>query len=232
MRRPSFTLIELLCVIAVIAVLLSLLFPGIVQAIRRSKMAVCVSNFRQMGIGAHVFGADNNGDMPWAAPNKPGSGFGFMGTEAIWHADFGWFGHGQLWEKGYITGPKVFFCPTAGKFTYDSDWGWDASHRVTSNWIASSYGWNGMADYVSGSFDGRRLNVSKDPGRTPMAADMFYPINYIPNIPPNHPNGFVVLRLDGSAQLVKFDPLTLISRIPDQVTYPKMATFGWQGEFK
>ena len=231
MRRPSFTLIELLCVIAVIAVLASLLAPGIMQAMRRSKMTVCISNFRQMGIGAGVFGTDNNGDMPWAAPNHPTLGPGALsgyGTEAIWGTSYGWSGHGLLWEKGYITSPKVFFCPTAGSFTYDSAWGWDAR----PGWIASSYSWNGMADYISGSSWGRRLHASKDPGRTPMAADMFCPNSNITNTIANHPDGFVVLRLDGSAQLVKSDPLALISRSTNQISYHAMATYGWQGAFK
>jgi len=43
------------------------------QAMRRSKMTVCINNFRQMGIGAGVFGTDNNGDMPWAALPKSGA---------------------------------------------------------------------------------------------------------------------------------------------------------------
>ena len=58
------------------------------QAMRRSTMTVCINNFRQMGIGAGVFGTDNNGDMPMprAAPHPtlgPCALSGY-GTEAIW----------------------------------------------------------------------------------------------------------------------------------------------------
>jgi len=235
MRRPRFTLIELLCVMAVIAVLVSLLYPSFLQAMRRAKLVVCVNNFHQMGVGAAMFGRDNKSAMPWTSPNHPVYGTGTLsghGIESIWSPAYGWLGQGLLWERGYITAPKTFFCPTAGRFTYNSPSGWDASHTINTGHISSSYSWNGMQNYVSGVSWGRWLNAAKDPGNTPMAADIFCPMHDDPQTKPNHPDGFAVLRLDGSAQFVKYNPLTLISRSTNQISYHAMATYGWQGVFK
>lgn len=64
MRERAFTLVELLAVIAIIAVLAALLFPAIRSAYDRGRSAVCLSNFKQIGGGLALFGADTGGSTP------------------------------------------------------------------------------------------------------------------------------------------------------------------------
>jgi prepilin-type N-terminal cleavage/methylation domain-containing protein/prepilin-type processing-associated H-X9-DG protein len=55
MKRAGFSLIELLIVIAILAILAALLFPVFAAARERSHQAVCASNLRQIGEGIDLY---------------------------------------------------------------------------------------------------------------------------------------------------------------------------------
>lgn len=59
-RRTFFTLIELLIVIAIIAVLLSILMPSLSKAKESAKRAVCLSNQKQLFTMTMLFAKENN----------------------------------------------------------------------------------------------------------------------------------------------------------------------------
>jgi prepilin-type N-terminal cleavage/methylation domain-containing protein/prepilin-type processing-associated H-X9-DG protein len=65
-RQSAFTLIELLLVIAVIAILASLLLPALASAKEKGRVTICRSNMRQLGLGMTMYLQDNNDTFPAA----------------------------------------------------------------------------------------------------------------------------------------------------------------------
>jgi prepilin-type processing-associated H-X9-DG protein len=63
-RKPAFTLIDLLVVIAVIALLAALLFPVLAGARKKGRQATCVSNLKQIGLAATLYMQDYDEHYP------------------------------------------------------------------------------------------------------------------------------------------------------------------------
>jgi prepilin-type N-terminal cleavage/methylation domain-containing protein/prepilin-type processing-associated H-X9-DG protein len=90
-QKSGFTLIELLMVVAVIAILASLLRPALSRAKEKGRVTVCRNNMRQIGLGFAMYLHDNNDTFPtvdhvvprpedwiyWSGPTHVNSAIGF-----------------------------------------------------------------------------------------------------------------------------------------------------------
>src|SRR4029079_18727890 len=64
----AFTLIEILVVIAIVAILAGLLLPVLSSAKARPKQIGCPSNLKQVALGFQMYAADNDGRLPENPP--------------------------------------------------------------------------------------------------------------------------------------------------------------------
>lgn len=62
--QQAFTLVELLVVLAIIALLAALLLPAVARAREKGRSAACLSNLRQIGVALQLYVQDNDNRMP------------------------------------------------------------------------------------------------------------------------------------------------------------------------
>jgi prepilin-type N-terminal cleavage/methylation domain-containing protein/prepilin-type processing-associated H-X9-DG protein len=130
-KNSGFTLVELLVVIAVIALLAGLLFPALARVREGGRTKVCLSNMKQLGLGLQQYVQDNGRRYPGSGDfNAWGKGHGQWvsgiqatdpltgepGTLATTANGTYIAGRTASVEDGaiysYVRSPTVYFCPS------------------------------------------------------------------------------------------------------------------------
>ena len=115
-RRAAFTLIELLIVVAIIAVLAGIAVPRFTSMRDRAETAQCQGNLRAVFVGLTAYKADYN-RYPVAdgtAGDEPSPGQTTFGEGPA--ANGSWSGVPlMLSELGYLQDPAAYYCPTMRK---------------------------------------------------------------------------------------------------------------------
>jgi len=116
--RGGFTLVELLVVIAVIAILAALLLPALGRGKEQAQATQCRGNLRQWGMGYRMYADDNNDFLP-----RRGQGVQTLAQinrpEDWFNALPGYFGLPAFWQmvtnnaKPSAHSESVFICPAA-----------------------------------------------------------------------------------------------------------------------
>jgi prepilin-type N-terminal cleavage/methylation domain-containing protein len=110
-RSRAFTLIELLCVIAIIGILASLLLPAVTRGTARAKQIQCVGHLHQIGLAFHSFAHDHGGKFPMAVPARAGGSMEFVQNAYKLSGEFYFaFRHFQARSIELIL-PQVLVCP-------------------------------------------------------------------------------------------------------------------------
>jgi type II secretory pathway pseudopilin PulG len=81
LQNKKFTLFELLIIVAIIAILVSILLPSLEKARERSRRAVCLSNVAQVGRALTEYGKDNSYSLPKGANQMTDDN----GTWLVWN---------------------------------------------------------------------------------------------------------------------------------------------------
>ena len=106
-RKPGFTLIEFLVVLAILSLLMALLYPVFAHAREKANQATCASNLRQIGLAAMQYGGDNDGLMFHTLPHVDAS--------VITQWSFCWnLGHPPVQTVDTSCGPLAPFLRSAG----------------------------------------------------------------------------------------------------------------------
>ena len=110
-RAGAFTLVELLCVIAIIALLAALILTAVNDSQARARRIDCANNLREMGIGFHAFAHDHNGQFPMAVPMADGGAKEFVESGYRVGYEF-YFSYRQFQVlSNELVKPKLLICP-------------------------------------------------------------------------------------------------------------------------
>jgi len=144
--RRGFTLVELLVVIAVIAILAALLLPALNRAKLAADSAVCRSNLRQQEIGLAVYASDFGAYPPYYSGPAPSPQLEY------WMERLSSYVGGDKWPArnyppigeaiGYRASARksVFACPG-----YDRLRGFYQGNEIRESLVFGAYGYNGGA---------------------------------------------------------------------------------------
>ena len=73
MSKTGFTLVEVLCVIAIIAVLAMILFPVFAHAREKARQTTCLNNQKQVALAFTIWAQDHDESSPKKRTGRPPS---------------------------------------------------------------------------------------------------------------------------------------------------------------
>jgi prepilin-type N-terminal cleavage/methylation domain-containing protein/prepilin-type processing-associated H-X9-DG protein len=109
-RRRGFTLVELLAVIATIAILAALLLPILSKAKCRAQRMSCLNNLHQLAAGWKMYSDDNRNSLVAADPTRPETWVLGDMTLASEAGDTDLIQEGKLYP--YNQNVSLYHCPT------------------------------------------------------------------------------------------------------------------------
>lgn len=109
-QRPAFTLVEMLCTLAVIAILAALLLPVLQRGHGRAKRAVCSNNLKQVGVAMSAWAHEHNDLFPMQVRTNQQGTLEIARAVVLSRDVSETFRHFQALSNEMVT-PKVLVCP-------------------------------------------------------------------------------------------------------------------------
>jgi prepilin-type N-terminal cleavage/methylation domain-containing protein len=120
-QSSAFTLIEMLTVVAVIAVLLAMLMPSLSASRDATRQAVCASNQHQLAQTAASYGSSNRLNLPPVNNVVSNSLTTMHWARWFYEASKTYWNMGYFWQGNFIKTGRSFFCPanTTTEISYE-----------------------------------------------------------------------------------------------------------------
>jgi len=110
--RYAFTLVELLVVMAIIAILAALLMPALSGVKAKGRQTSCLNNFHQLGLALQMYAADNGGELVRNLPAILGGTDWVLGNMQISDQSTNPAGLRLGLLFAYAGQPDVYRCPS------------------------------------------------------------------------------------------------------------------------
>jgi prepilin-type N-terminal cleavage/methylation domain-containing protein len=224
-RSTGFTLIELLIVIAIIAILASILLPVLSSASERAKRLSCMNNLKQLGGAMFVYIGDSNDRIPPPEynPKTPGTAGNYISY--LLFPDIGANGvavsssnqatnHGLFYTTSIIKVGQSFYCPSVTpdmdqRFTFQNYLTtggniWPAYSRTGTGFMRSSYAYYPQTDQllnpaIRNSGYTVPIRSAQFSAKHSMMTDLIYEWTDIPHRAGKYPKAINVVWGDGHA---------------------------------
>lgn len=122
--RRGFTLIELMVVIAIIAILAGFLFPVFARAKKAAKGTVCLSNLHQIGLAVQTYMSDNDDLYPYCIDASDKYAPDIWNGNPQWRAQISAMPLLNDVLEPYAKSKEIFHCPLdTGTYTLDNNIG-------------------------------------------------------------------------------------------------------------
>lgn len=197
-RGSAFTLVDVLVTMAVVALLIGIMLPGLGRVSELSKQVVCRSNLRQVGFGLAMYSDAHRDQLPSSVylrvstargdqvPSRPQQMMTLrlgQTEQRTWGET--WDGLGWLYSTETLPSQEIFYCPSHhGDHPferYEPMWRRQGNKEIVGNYHFRGEGPNGRTTRLS----------FIEPSRSAIAADGMRTIaDY------NHRVGLNVLRAD------------------------------------
>ena len=209
-RNSAFSLVEILVVIAVLAILMAMMIPIAKGVLENGRTARCLSNLRQIGSGIFNYAAENDGRI---VPDFDGR---YRWAELLQVTGYLNTGVTEQNFSQAIRPSSILLCPAA-KIEFDGTY-WVSSEK-RGRLYGATYGINRYVSYYNedptmSTFRQLRLQGISQPQQLYLLTDSYHTsvLNYphIPEVFPAkiHRGAANILFCDGHVETVKDIPIT------------------------
>jgi type II secretory pathway pseudopilin PulG len=168
-RRPGFTLSQLLVLLALFGILFGLFFPAVVKVREAAARVQCQNNLKQITLAMHDFASTYDNKLPPLAGSVGGGNQGtyffhvlpFIEQDNLYNKSADGAGGHSAWNGAvYAVAVRTYLCPADRTGAADNRYeGWLATSSYAANFLL-------FGDPTSYSMQGPRFNIGNIPDGT------------------------------------------------------------------